>query len=125
WEFAGLSPEFYHVETTSSEELEDIIEKEGAETIAAFMAEPILGAGGVIVPPEDYFKEIKEICDQNDILFIADEVITGFGRTGKMFGVEHWGVVPDMVTVAKGISSGYIPLGGVVMSEKIHQVLKN
>lgn len=125
WKFAGLSPEFHHVDTTSSEELKKIIEKEGPETIAAFMAEPILGAGGVIVPPENYFKEVKEICDQHGILFIADEVITGFGRTGKMFGMENWGVVPDMMTVAKGISSGYIPLGGVVMSNKVHQVLKD
>lgn len=125
WKFAGLSPEFHHVDTTSSEELKKIIEKEGPETIAAFMAEPILGAGGVIVPPKNYFKEVKEICDQHGILFIADEVITGFGRTGKMFGMEHWDVVPDMMTVAKGISSGYIPLGGVVMSNKVHQVLKD
>ena len=123
WKFAGLSPEFHHVETTSSDELRKIIEKEGPETIAAFMAEPIIGAGGVIVPPQDYFKEIREICDEHDILFVADEVITGFGRTGKMFGVEQWDVVPDMMTIAKGISSGYIPLGGVVMSNKVHQML--
>src|SRR5699024_7355813 len=125
WKFVGLSHKFHHVDTTSSEELKKIIEKEGPETIAAFMAEPILGAGGVIVPPKNYFKEVKEICDQHGILFIADEVITGFGRTGKMFGMEHWDVVPDMMTVAKGISSGYIPLGGVVMSNKVHQVLKD
>src|SRR5699024_705733 len=115
WEFAGLSPEFYHIETTSSDELKNIIEEEGPETIAAFMAEPILGAGGVIVPPENYFKEVRDICDQYNILFIADEVITGFGRTGKMFGMEHWKVIPDMMTIAKGVSSGYVPLGGVVL----------
>lgn len=125
WNFAGLSPEFHHVETSSIEELKKVIEKEGAETIAAFIAEPIVGAGGVIVPPNDYFKRVKEICEQHNILFVADEVITGFGRTGKMFGMEHWGVTPDMMTVAKGISSGYIPLGGVVISNKVHQVLKN
>jgi len=123
WKFAGRSPEFYHIETTSTKELRDIIEKEGPETIAAFIAEPIPGAGGIIMPPKDYFKEVREICDQYGILFIADEVITGFGRTGKWFGIENWDVVPDMMTIAKGVSSGYIPLGGVVLSEKIHQTL--
>lgn len=123
WKFAGVSPEFFHIETTSSEELRGIIEREGPETIAAFMAEPVVGAGGIIIPPKDYFKEVREICDAYDILFIADEVITGFGRTGKMFGIENWDVTPDMMSIAKGISSGYIPLGGVVLSEKVHQTL--
>lgn len=121
WKFASVSPEFFHVETTSSKEIRDIIEQEGSETIAAFIAEPVVGAGGIIIPPENYFKEVREICDQYGILFIADEVITGFGRTGKWFGVENWDVVPDMMTIAKGISSGYIPLGGVVISDKIQQ----
>src|SRR5699024_9419783 len=112
WKFAGLSPEFLHIETTSSEELREMIEREGPETIAAFMAEPVVGAGGIIIPPENYFKEVREICDKFDILFITDEVITGFGRTGKMFGIENWDVAPDMMTIAKGINSGYIPLGG-------------
>ncbi|MGM8364519.1 aminotransferase family protein [Virgibacillus sp. W0181] len=123
WKFASVSPEFFHAETTSSDEIRGIIEKEGPETIAAFMAEPVVGAGGIIIPPENYFKEVRAICDEYDILFIADEVITGFGRTGKWFGIENWGVVPDMMTIAKGVSSGYIPLGGVVLSEKIHQTL--
>src|SRR5699024_7059820 len=87
------------------------------------MAEPIIGAGGVIVHPQDYFKEIREICDEHDILFVADEVITGFGGTGKRFGEEHWGVVPDRMTIAKGISRGYIRLGGGVMSNNSHQML--
>lgn len=123
WKVAGMSPEFYHVETMSSDELRNMIEKEGAETIAAFMAEPVVGAGGVVIPSEDYFKKVRKICDEYDILFIADEVITGFGRTGKMFGVDNWDVVPDMMSIAKGVSSGYIPLGGVVMSDKIKQTL--
>ena len=121
WKFAHVSPEFFHVETTSTEEIRKIIEKEGPETIAAFMAEPVVGAGGIVIPPENYFKEVREICDEYGILFIADEVITGFGRTGKWFGIENWDVVPDIMTIAKGVSSGYIPLGGVVLSEKIHQ----
>lgn len=124
WKMAsGGSPDFLHVATTSSEELRETIEREGAHTIAAFIAEPIVGAGGIIIPPDNYFKEVREICDEYEILFIADEVITGFGRTGKMFGMENWGVVPDIMCIAKGISSGYIPLGGVVISTKVHEEL--
>src|SRR5699024_10303686 len=94
------------------------------ETIAAFIAEPIIGAGGIILPPQNYFKEIREICDEYGIIFIADEVITGFGRNGTMFGLQNWNVVPDIMTVAKGISSGYVPLGGVVISDKIYKEIK-
>lgn len=104
--------------------LRNVIEENGAETIAAFMAEPVQGAGGVLIPTDDYFQEAKKVCKENDILFIADEVITGFGRTGKMFGMENWNTIPDMMTIAKGITSGYIPLGGVVVSDHIHHVLK-
>src|SRR5699024_1843531 len=124
WKMAsGASSDFVHVNPTSIEELQEAIEREGADTIAAFIAEPIIGAGGIIIPQDDYFKQVREICDKNDILFIADEVITGFGRTGKMFGMENWGIVPDIMCVAKGISSGYIPLGGVVISSKVHEEL--
>src|SRR5699024_6683296 len=108
----------------SSNEFREVIQKEGAETIAAFIAEPIIGAGGIILPPQNYFKEIREICDEYGIIFIADEVIRGFGRTGKMFGLQNWNVVPDIMTVAKGISSGYVPLGGVVISDKIYKEIK-
>src|SRR5699024_7518833 len=101
-----------------------LIEEQGAETIAAFIAEPVQGSGGVLIPTADYFKEIRKLCDENDILFIADEVITGFGRTGKMFGLDNWDVTPDMLTFAKGVTSGYMPLGGVVVSDHIHNVLK-
>lgn len=103
--------------------IRQLIEQEGAETIAAIILEPIQGAGGVIIPPTGYMKEVRKICDQYGILMITDEVITGFGRTGKWFGVEHEGVVPDMMTFAKGVTSGYIPLGGVVISERIHREL--
>ncbi|WP_226376814.1 aminotransferase family protein [Oceanobacillus halotolerans] len=117
-----IAPDFYHVDSTP-EALEAFIEQEGADTIAAFIAEPVQGSGGVNLPPENYFKEIRRICDENDIIFITDEVITGFGRTGKMFGIEHFGVTPDIMCIAKGITSGYAPLGGMVLSERLHNEL--
>jgi adenosylmethionine-8-amino-7-oxononanoate aminotransferase len=100
--------------------LEEAILKAGPETIAAFIAEPVQGVGGVIVPPEDYFPRVREICDQYEVLFIADEVITGFGRTGKMFALNHWGIQPDILSFAKGITSGYQPLGGVQINDAIY-----
>jgi len=103
--------------------LEKTILAEGPETVAAFIAEPVQGAGGVIVPPDDYFGRIREICDQHDVLFIADEVITGFGRTGRWFGLERYGVEPDILSFAKGITSGYLPLGGIGMSERVYNVI--
>ncbi|MCZ2257393.1 aminotransferase family protein [Sporosarcina sp. G11-34] len=132
WDMAGQQQTgFVHAETPYWEGTEGsiasiraVIEAQGPETIAAFIAEPIQGAGGVLIPPNDYFKEIRTICDEYGIVFIADEVITGFGRTGTMFGLEHWGVEPDMMTFAKGVTSGYFPLGGVIVSDKIHDVLK-
>lgn len=107
----------------AANELEQAILREGPETVAMFLAEPVQGAGGVIVPQDDYFPRIREICDKYDVLFVADEVITGFGRTGKLFGLSHWGVEPDMFLFAKAITSGYFPLGGVGISEKIGAVL--
>lgn len=93
--------------------------------MVAFIAEPVIGAAsGAVVPPEDYFKAIREICDKYDILFIADEVMTGFGRTGSMFAMEQFGVIPDLITVAKGMSAGYIPLGGVVVKDEIWEAFK-
>ena len=103
--------------------LEAAILREGADTVAAFIAEPVQGVGGVIVPPADYFPRVRQICDAHDVLLIADEVITGFGRTGKWFALEHWGVEPDVVSMAKGITSGYIPLGGVGLSDRVYDVL--
>jgi adenosylmethionine-8-amino-7-oxononanoate aminotransferase len=104
-------------------ELEQAILREGADTVAMFVAEPVIGVGGVIVPPDDYFPRIREICTRYDVLLAADEVITGFGRTGKWFGLEHWGVVPDVVQFAKVVTSGYFPLGGIGVSDAIARVL--
>lgn len=117
------APDFHYVYNQSPRNLRDTIEELGPETVAAFIAEPVQGAGGVNIPQTDYFKEVRAICDEYGILFIADEVITGFGRTGKMFGMEHYGVVPDMMTFAKGVSSGYAQLGGVAISQRIHEDL--
>jgi adenosylmethionine-8-amino-7-oxononanoate aminotransferase len=103
--------------------LEAAILREGPETVAAFIAEPVQGAGGVIVPQDDYFGRIRQICDQYEVLFIADEVITGFGRTGKWFALEHYGVQPDIVQFAKGITSGYLPLGGIGISDRIRAAI--
>jgi putrescine aminotransferase len=109
---------------TAANFLEEAIQREGADTVAAFIAEPVMGAGGVIVPPRTYFPRIREICDKYDVLFIADEVITGFGRTGKWFALDHWGVQPDLVSFAKAITSGYLPLGGVIMSKRITRAIR-
>lgn len=105
--------------------LEEAILREGPETVGAFIAEPVQGAGGVIVPQDDYFPRIREICDQYEVLFIADEVITGFGRTGEWFGLNRWGVQPDIMSFAKGITSGYLPLGGIQISDQIRDVIMN
>ena len=88
-----------------------------------FLAEPVQGAGGVIVPQDDYFPRIREICDQYEVLLAADDVITGFGRTGTLFGLQHWGIEPDMIQFAKAITSGYFPLGGIGISDEIHQTM--
>ena len=103
--------------------LEETILREGADCIAAFIGEPVQGAGGVIVPPDDYWPRIRQICDRHDVLLIADEVITGFGRTGDWFALSRYGVEPDLVTFAKGITSGYFPLGGVGMSDRIAEAI--
>ena len=106
--------------------LEREIKINGAEHISAFIAEPVVGATlGTVPAPEGYFQIIREICDRYDVLFIADEVMTGFGRTGKNFAIEHWRVEPDIIATAKGISSGYIPLGAVIASEKVFKAFKN
>ncbi|WP_026576612.1 aspartate aminotransferase family protein [Bacillus sp. UNC438CL73TsuS30] len=115
----------YNLEPTScayqcAQELEKAINRIGAEKIAAFIAEPVIGAaGGAIAPPKDYFKVIKNICDQYDILFIADEVMTGFGRTGTILALEQYGVIPDLVTFGKGMGAGYAPIAAAVASEKV------
>lgn len=104
-------------------ELEVLIEAEGAETIAAMIAEPVMGAGGVVAPPADYFPRIQDVLKRNDILFLCDEVVSGFGRTGRWFGSETFGFVPDMMSIAKGLSSGYMPIAAAVISDAIYQTI--
>jgi putrescine aminotransferase len=107
----------------AANKLEEAILREGPDTVAAFIAEPVQGAGGVIVPPADYFPRIREICTKYDVLLIADDVITGFGRTGRWFGLDHYGIEPDIMQFAKGITSGYIPLGGIGVSDTVRDVI--
>jgi adenosylmethionine-8-amino-7-oxononanoate aminotransferase len=109
----------------AADAVEAAIEANGADTIAAVIAEPVMGAGGVIVPPPTYFPRLRQICDRHDLLLIADEVITGFGRTGRWFALGHWGVEPDLVSFAKGVTSGYLPLGGVIVSKRVHQAIED
>ena len=105
---------------TCAHQLEEAILQAGPENVAGFIAEPVVNAGIAIgVPPPDYYPLIREICDKYEILFIADEIVTGFGRTGRYFAIEHWGVVPDMIVFGKGVSGGYCPLGGVILQEEI------
>ena len=108
-----------------ADDLEAAILREGPETVAAFIAEPVQGAGGVIPPPAEYFPRVREVCDRHGVLFIADEVITGFGRTGKWFALDHWGVQPDVMSFAKGVTSAYIPLGGIMMSDEIAETIRS
>jgi taurine--2-oxoglutarate transaminase len=99
--------------------LEEILSYEGPETVAAVILETVTGTNGIIVPPDGYLQSIREVCDRHGILLIADEVMAGFGRTGKWFGVDNWDVVPDILTMAKGINSGYVPLGAMAIREPI------
>jgi taurine--2-oxoglutarate transaminase len=99
--------------------LEDVIRYEGAHTIAAIFLETIVGTNGILIPPDGYIAGVREICDRHDILMVADEVMAGFGRTGKWFAVDHWGVTPDLMTMAKGLTSSYLPLGAVAMNHKV------
>jgi len=99
------------------------IERQGPGTVAAVIAEPVHGAGGVIPPDPGYFPRLREICDRYGVLLIADEVITGFGRTGRWFALEHWGVQPDVVTFAKAVTSAYVPLSGFVVSQRVHRAI--
>jgi len=104
---------------TGAPHLEEILQYEGADTVAAVILETVTGTNGIIVPPDGYLQSIREVCDRHGILLICDEVMAGFGRTGRWFACEHWDVVPDILTVAKGINSGYVPLGAMVISEPI------
>ena len=120
-EGGDMTPEEFGL--ARARELETAIEQIGPDRVAAFIGEPIQGAGGVIVPPESYWPEIQRICNAHDILLISDEVICGFGRTANWFGFETVGIAPDMITIAKGLSSGYQPIGGSVVSDEIAEVL--
>jgi len=108
-----------------AKELETLILEEGPETIAAFIAEPVMGAGGVIIPPESYFPKIQKILKKHDILMVADEVICGFGRTGNMWGSETFNIKPDIITTAKALSSAYLPISAVILSEKVYKPIES
>jgi len=141
--FEPRTPGFFHIESpypyrfqpapsdprTPGQQAADLLEamilREGADTVGAFLGEPVQGAGGVIVPPDDYWPRIRQICDRHDVLIVADEVITGFGRTGDWFGLSRYGIEPDIVTFAKGITSGYFPMGGIGVSDKIAEAIDN
>ncbi|MEM9128793.1 MAG: aspartate aminotransferase family protein [Pseudomonadota bacterium] len=105
-------------------ELEALIAREGADTIAAFIGEPILGTGGIVPPPAGYWAAIQTVLHKHDILLIADEVVTGFGRLGSMFGSDHYGITPDIITIAKGLTSAYAPLSGSIIGDKVWKVLE-
>ena len=106
------------------QELEALIEREGADTIAGFIGEPALGTGGIVPPPAGYWAAIQDVLKRHDILLVADEVVTGFGRLGSMFGSEHYGIKPDIITIAKGLTSAYAPLSGSIVGEKMWSVLE-
>jgi len=115
------SPEEFGI--WAADQLEQKILEVGAERVAAFIAEPIQGAGGVVIPPESYWPRVREILAKYDILFIADEVICGFGRTGEWFGSQYYGNAPDLMPIAKGLTSGYVPMGGVIVRDEVVKVL--
>jgi putrescine---pyruvate transaminase len=116
-----LVADVVHVDASSVDELAAAIERLGPERVAAFIGEPVIGAGGVIPPPDGYWTEVAELCREHDLLVIADEVITGFGRLGRWFGCERYGFTPDLLVFAKGITSGYMPLGGVVVGPRVQK----
>jgi putrescine---pyruvate transaminase len=140
--FGPRAPGFIHVRTcypyrfvateagitpgeAAARELEEAILREGPDTVAAFIGEPIHGAGGVIYPTDDYWPRVREICTRYDVLLIADEIITGFGRTGRWFGMEHWKVRPDIISFGKGVTSGYLPLSGIIVHQEIKDALES
>jgi len=115
------APDPYRGVVDCAEKLEQTILREGPETVAAFLMEPIVAGGGLLIPPDDYLPAVREICTRHGVLFILDEVVTGFGRTGKMFAHQHWGVEPDLLTLAKGIASGYMPLAATVARREVFE----
>ena len=129
------APYYYRREDTGQSEadfvahcvasLEELIEREGADTIAAFIGEPVLGTGGIVPPPAGYWGAIQQVLDRHDILLVADEVVTGFGRLGSMFGSDHYGMRPDLITIAKGLTSAYAPLSGSIVGDRMWKVLED
>jgi putrescine---pyruvate transaminase len=117
--YGRLVPEVEQVPWNDAEALAQTIDRLGAERVSAFIAEPVVGAGGVMLPPEGYLARVQEICRERDVLLIADEVITGFGRLGEWFGSQRLGITPDLITCAKGITSGYVPMGAVIASARV------
>lgn len=117
--YGPLVEETLRVDTLSAQALEDAIVAAGPDSVAAFFCEPIVGGGGIIFPPEGYLAEVAAVCRKFDVLFVADEVITGFGRAGAMFASERFGIAPDMLLFAKGVTSGYLPVGGVIVSGRV------
>ncbi|WP_106850337.1 aspartate aminotransferase family protein [Blastococcus sp. Marseille-P5729] len=117
--YGDLVPDVLRASATDFDDVEKVIMNAGPELVAAFFCEPVIGAGGAIFPGEDYLRQVRELCRQHGILFVADEVITGFGRTGEWFASQRWSLDPDMITFAKGVTSGYLPVGGVIISPKV------
>jgi putrescine aminotransferase len=122
--FGPLLPDVHQVARDSLDAMRDAVAYHGPERIAAIIAEPVIGAGGVFPPPEGYLAGLRELCDESGALLIFDEVITGFGRLGSWFGAHHYGVTPDLVTFAKAVTSGYLPLGGVFVGPKVRERLE-
>lgn len=135
--FSPMAPGFAHIEAAypyrdepgspalTGDALEQKILELGPENVAAFIAEPVPGGGGVLVPPDGYWQNIRRICDKYQVLLIADEIICGFGRTGKLFGVNNWDVTPDIMVMAKGITSGYLPLGATIVTDQVFRTLQD
>jgi adenosylmethionine-8-amino-7-oxononanoate aminotransferase len=129
--FEPLPSGFFHVRNTqqdpegAADAIEQMIEAEGPELVAAVILEPVQNAGGCLVPPPDYWKRVREICDRHGVLLVSDAVICAFGRLGEWFGIERFDVVPDMTSFAKGVTSGYLPMGGVVVNDRIATTLKH
>jgi len=123
----GAKPEETECEFSArrAAELDQLIERLGADNVAAFIAEPVLGTGGITPPPEGYWQSIQAVLKKHDVLLIADEVVTGFGRTGSMFGSQHYGIEPDLITAAKGLTSAYFPLSAAIVGEKVYKVLED
>jgi adenosylmethionine-8-amino-7-oxononanoate aminotransferase len=129
--FEPLPSGFFHVRNTqqdpegAADAIEQMIETEGPELVAAVILEPVQNAGGCLVPPPDYWKRVREICDRHGVLLVSDAVICAFGRLGEWFGIERFDVVPDMTSFAKGVTSGYLPMGGVVVNDRIASTLRH